>query len=54
MDEFIQHIKDVDNDDELCKKYLEQPIFNNSDQHYFNSHKRIKDKLNEIIETKIK
>ena len=54
MKEFIEHIKKVDTDDDLWKQYLEQPIFKTSNQTYFNSHKRIKDKLNEIIETNLK
>ncbi len=50
MKEFFQHIKKVDNDDNLWRKYLEQPIFKTKEQYEFDSHERIRDKLNEIIE----
>ena len=52
MNEFIEHIIKVDNDDELYRKYLEQPMFNTKEQHYFASNKRIVNKLKEIIESK--
>ncbi len=52
MDKFIQHIIEVDNNDELYKQYLKQPIFKTKEQHYFNSHERVVDKLKEIIESK--
>lgn len=52
MKEFIEYIIRVDTNDELYRKYLEQPIFNTQKQHYFASHKRVADKLKEIIESK--
>jgi len=54
MDEFIEHIKNVDINDDLWKKYLEQPIFKTKEQHYFMSKGRFINKLNEIIETNLK
>jgi alpha(1,3/1,4) fucosyltransferase len=52
MDDLIKYIIMVDNHDDLYKKYLEQPIFRNKEQYYFNSRERIIKKLNEIIESK--
>lgn len=52
MDEFIKHIIEVDNNDELYKKYLEQPFFKTKEQHYFNSHEGMINKLKKIIESK--
>jgi hypothetical protein len=49
MAEFINHIIEVDTDDKLYKQYLEKPIFNTKEQHYFAIHKRVADKLKEII-----
>jgi len=54
VDKFIKYIKKVDSNDILWRYHLEQPFFNTEEQHYFASHKRIKDKLNEIIENHIK
>ena len=54
MNDFINYIKKVDSDDNLWKYHLEQPVFNTKEQQYFDSHKRIKDKLNKIIEENIK
>jgi len=48
--EFIKHIIEVDNNDELYKKYLDQPIFNNKKQHYFSTKKRFEKKLYKIID----
>lgn len=50
MESFIQYIKKVDSDDDLWRQYLEQPIFKTKEQYEFDSHDRIKNKLNEIIE----
>ena len=52
MDEFVQYIIKVDKDDKLYEKYLKQPVFNTKEQHYFASHKRVADKLKEIIESR--
>lgn len=54
MKEFIEHIKKVDTNDDLWRKYLEQPIFKTKEQYDFDSHERIKNKLNEIIEKHIR
>jgi len=54
MNEFIEYIKKVDTEDILWRYHLEQQFFNTKEQFYFNSHKRIKDKLNMIIEINIK
>jgi len=54
MEEFIKHIISVDKDDELYRQYLEQPIFNNTKQHYFNSNERIAEILYSIIENEKK
>jgi alpha(1,3/1,4) fucosyltransferase len=51
MKEFIQHIIKVDKDDNLYKQYLEQPLFKNKEQHDFSSHKRVAEKLYEMIES---
>ncbi len=52
MKKFIEHIIKVDNDDELYKQYLEQPIFNTREQYNFHNPKRILDRLDKIIESK--
>lgn len=52
MEEFIEHIKKVDSDDELYMQYLKQPIFNTREQYDFARTKRIANKLKEIIECK--
>ncbi len=50
--DFINYIIKVDNDEELYKQYLKQPIFKNKEQYFFNSKERIIKRLNEIIESK--
>jgi len=50
--ELIKHIIKVDNDDELYRKYLEQPIFKNKEQYEFSRTNRIEKRLKEIIESK--
>ncbi len=52
MDEFIEHIKKVDNDDNLWKDYLEQPIFKTKEQYYLSSRKRAIKELKNIIESR--
>ena len=52
MEEFIQHIIEVDNNDKLYRQYLEQPVFNTKEQHYFASNNRVVNKFKEIIESK--
>lgn len=49
MKDLINHIIEVDTNDELYKEYIEQPIFKDKKQHYFNSRERIIKKLNEIV-----
>jgi len=52
MEEFIEHIKKVDSDDNLYRQYLEEPIFNTKEQYDFIGKERVADKLKEIIEGK--
>ena len=51
-EELIEHVKKVDQDDKLYKKYLEEPFFNNSEQYEFNHEKRILKRLDEIIKSR--
>jgi len=48
--ELIKHVIKIDNDDELYKQYLEQPIFKNKKQASLSSDDKIADRLYEIIE----
>ena len=50
MKDFIEYIKKVDNDENLWRFHLEQPIFDSKEQFYFSTHERIKNKLYAIIE----
>ena len=52
MDKFIKYIIQVDNDDNLYKKYLEQPVYPNKEAYEFSRVDRIIKRLNEIIESK--
>ncbi len=50
--ELLEHIKDVDNDDDLYKDYLTQPFFKNAKQYEFNTGKKVEERLDKIISSK--
>ena len=52
MKEFIEHIIKVDQDDNLYKEYLKQPIYLTKETYEFNRIDRIEKRLKEIIESK--
>ena len=54
MDKFIEHIIKVDNDDELYKKYLEQPWFNKDKFPKYANKKNYLNRLKEIVELGLK
>ncbi len=51
MKEFIKHIIEVDNNDELYRQYLEQPIFKNKKTLYIDNEKKMLKILSKIIES---
>lgn len=50
MEKFIEHIIKVDNDDNLYKEYLEQPLYPNEKAYEFSRTERIERRLKEIID----
>ena len=53
-EDFIEHIKKVDNDDDLYCKYWNEQIIDNPDNDYKALQDRIRVKLNEILDRKLK
>lgn len=52
--EVIKHVIKVDKDDTLYRQYLEQPIFKNKKQSFFDNEERIEKRLSEIVDYKNK